>query len=199
MPFAAALLSLLMLGERFRLQTLVAALVSMAGVSVMVFSSLSGGSPLGDVLALVMTFLAALYMVLIRKFRDTPVVWSGAVSAFLLFGFGWLVTDPLAVTSRDMILLAAFGLSFAIAVILWTDGARLIPASEAGLLGSAEVPFAILFAWLMVGEQPPYASLAGGTIVLSAVFAHGYLDWRKARSAGFELRSSRFPESPNAV
>ena len=193
-PFAAALLSLLMLGERFRLQTLVAALVSMVGVSVMVFSGLSGGSPLGDVLALVMTFLAALYMVLIRKFRDTPVVWSGAVSAFLLFGFGWLVTDPLAVTSRDMILLAAFGLSFAFAVILWTEGARLIPAAEAGLLGSAEVPFAILFAWLMVAEQPPYASLLGGAIVLSAVFAHGYLDWRKAKSAGFELRRRRRAE-----
>jgi drug/metabolite transporter (DMT)-like permease len=87
-----------------------------------------------------------------------------------------------------MILLAAFGLSFAFAVILWTEGAKLIPAAEAGLLGSAEVPFAILFAWLIVAEQPQYASLLGGAIVLSAVFAHGYLDWRRARSAGLELR-----------
>jgi drug/metabolite transporter (DMT)-like permease len=198
-PFAAALLSLLMLGERFRLQTLVAALVSMAGVSVMVFSGLSGGSPLGDALALGMTFLAALYMVLIRKFRDTPVVWSGAVSAFLLFGFGWLVTDPLAVTSRDMLLLAAFGVSFAFAVILWTEGARLIPSSEAGLLGSAEVPFAILFAWLILAEAPPYASLLGGAIVLSAVLGHGYLDWLRSRPAALELRSRRIADAQAPV
>jgi drug/metabolite transporter (DMT)-like permease len=195
-PFAAALLSLLLLGERFRLRTLLAAIVSMAGVAVMVSSGISSGSPTGDALALVMTLLAALYMVLIRKFRDTPVVWSGAVSAFLLFGFGWLVTDPLAVTSRDMMLLAAFGSSFALAVIMWTEGARLIPASEAGLLGSAEVPFAILFAWLLVAERPPSASLLGGAIVLSAVFAHGFLDLRRARSASLDVRSRRAEALP---
>ena len=134
-----------------------------------------------------MTFLSALYVVLIRMFRETPVVWAGAVSAFMLFALGWLVTDPMAVTSRDMALLAAFGTSFALAVILWTEGARLIPASEAGLLGSAEVPFAILFAWLLLAELPPAASLIGGAVVLAAVFAHAGLDWRAARAAGHDL------------
>lgn len=185
-PFVAALLARLMLGERFRAQTLVAALVSAIGVAFMVIAGLSTGNPLGDFLALLMTFLSALYVVLIRMFRDTPVVWAGAVSAFMLFALGWLVTDPMAVTSRDMWLLAAFGTSFALAVILWTEGARLIPASEAGLLGSAEVPFAIVFAWLLLAEMPPAASLIGGTVVLGAVFAHAGLDWRAARAAGLD-------------
>ena len=178
-PFAAALLALLLLGERVRLQTMLAALVSIAGVSVMAFSGVGAGNSRGDALALVMMLLSALYMVLVRKFRDAPVVWAGAVSAFMLFGFGWLVADPLSVSARDMVLLFAFGLSFAVAAILWTEGARLIPAPEAGLLGSAEVPFAILFAWIFLSERPPVASWIGGAIVLSAVFAHGYLDWRR--------------------
>ena len=186
-PFVAALLARLMLGESFRLQTLVAGLVSAMGVAFMVIAGLSAGNPLGDFLALLMTFLSALYVVLIRMFRDTPVVWAGAVSAFMLFALGWLVTDPMAVTSRDMALLAAFGTSFALAVILWTEGARLIPASEAGLLGSAEVPFAILFAWLLLAELPPAASLIGGAVVLAAVFAHAGLDWRAARAAAHDL------------
>ena len=66
------------------------------------------------------------------------------------------------------------------AVVLWTEGARLIPAPEAGLLGSAEVPFAIFFAWLFLAEALPIESWAGGAIILTAVFAHGYLDWRAA-------------------
>ncbi len=180
-PFAAAILAWLLLGERFRTQTMLAATVSLIGVGIMVSAGIAGGSPLGDALALLMTCLAALYMVLIRMFRDTPVVWAGAVSAFMLFALGWLIADPLAVTPRDMILLVAFGTSFAFAVVLWTEGARLIPATEAGLLGSAEVPAAIFFAWLMLGEVPPATSVIGGAIVLAAVLTHAGLDWRRAR------------------
>ena len=102
----------------------------------------------------------------------------------MLFALGWLVTDPLAVSARDMALLVAFGASFALASILWTEGTRLIPATDAGLLGSAEVPFAILFAWLILAEVPPAASIVGGAIVLSAVVAHAGLDWRAGRSGG---------------
>lgn len=180
-PFAAALLAFVMLGERVRLQTMLAALVSIAGVSVMAFAGVAGGNGRGNALAIVMMLLSALYMVLVRKFRDAAVVWAGAVSAFMLFGLGWLVTDPLAVSGQDMVLLVVFGLSFAVAAVLWTEGARLIPSPEAGLLGSAEVPFAILFAWIFLAERPPVASWIGGAIVLAAVFAHGILDWRRSR------------------
>ena len=192
-PFAAALFARFLFGERFRRQTMLAALASLAGVAVMVSAGIGGGSVRGDALALVMMMLSALYMVLVRRFRATPAVWAAAVSAFLLFGFGWLAADPLAVSARDMALCVAFGLSFAFAVIRWTEGARLIPAPEAGLIGSAEVPFAIIFAWLILAEQPPLASVAGGAIVLAAVFAHGYLDWRRARSGARSRPAVREP------
>jgi drug/metabolite transporter (DMT)-like permease len=181
-PFVAALLGWLLVREKVRSQTMLAAALSLAGVGLMVFSGIGTGQPFGDGLALLMTFGSALYMVLIRKFRDTPVVWAGAVSAFLLFGLGWFVTDPLAVSQRDAILLATFGASFALASVLWTEGSRLIPAAEAGLLGSAEVPFAILFGWLFLTEFPPAASLVGGAVVLLAVFAHAGRDLALARA-----------------
>ncbi len=182
-PFAAALVALLVLGERFRRQTMIASLVSLIGVGVMVSSGLAGGNFRGDAMALIMMLLSAVYMVLVRKFRDTPVVWAAAVAAFLLFGLGWLVADPLSIGRRDFVLLVIFGASFALAVVLWTEGVRLVPAAEAGLLGSAEVPFAIVFAWLFLAEQPPLASWIGGSIVLSAVFAHAFMDWRRAIAA----------------
>ncbi|RUV09390.1 DMT family transporter, partial [Mesorhizobium sp. M5C.F.Ca.IN.020.32.2.1] len=163
------------------LQTLAAAAVSLCGVAIMVWSGFGTGHLFGDGLALLMTIGSALYMIMVRAFRDTPVVWAGAVSAFLLFVLGWFVTDPLAVSARDAALLVAFGMSFALASILWTEGARLIPAAESGLLGSAEVPFAILFAFVFLAEVPPAASMIGGAIVLCAVFAHAGRDWQAAR------------------
>lgn len=180
-PFIAALLGWLIAGERATAKTLAAALVSLAGVGMIVSSGLGGGQPLGDGLALLMTFGSALYMVMIRKFRETPVVWAGAVSGLMLFVLGWFVAEPLAISGRDAWLLAAFGASFALASVLWTEGARRVPAAEAGLLGSAEVPFAVLFGWMFLAELPPAVSLAGGAVVLAAVFAHAGHDWRKAR------------------
>lgn len=192
-PFIAALLAWVLVRERFRAQTMLAAAVSMCGVAIMVWSGMGTGTLLGDGLALLMTVGSALYMIMVRAFRDTPVVWAGAVSAFLLFLLGWLVTDPLAVSRHDAALLVTFGASFALASVLWTEGSRLIPAAESGLLGSAEVPFAILFAFLFLAEIPPAASMIGGAIVLCAVFAHAGRDWLTARRA----RSQRIT-SPEA-
>lgn len=185
-PFMAALIGWLVIRERVRPLTLAAAGLSLSGVAMMVFSGLGTGRLFGDGLALTMTVLSALYMVLIRTFRDTPVVWAGAVSAFILFGLGWFVTDPLAISMQDAILLGAFGLSFAIASVMWTEGSRLIPAAEAGLLGSAEVPFAVFFGWILLAEIPPLATIVGGAVVLAAVLWHAIRDWLAARALRFE-------------
>jgi len=180
-PFVVALLAWLIVGEVFRRQTAVAAAVCLVGVAIMAWSGLGGGHAFGDSLTLLMTFLFALYAALVRRFRNASVVWAGAVSAFLGIIPAWLVTDPLTVPPASIPPLITFGFTFALAVILWTEGARRIPAAEAGLLGTAEVPCGILFAWLFLAELPPMASLVGGTIVLGAVFWHAWRDWANAR------------------
>lgn len=180
-PFVVALLAWLIVGEVFRRQTAIAAAVCLAGVAVMVWSGRGGGHAFGDALALLMTCLFALYAALVRRFRDAPVVWAGAVSAFLGIIPAWFVADPLAVPPASIPPLIIFGFAFALAAILWTEGARRIPAAEAGLLGTAEVPCGIFFAWLFLAELPPVASLVGGAIVLSAVFSHAWYDWAGAQ------------------
>lgn len=171
-PFLAALLDRMIRTEPFHRRTMIAAAVSLCGVAVIVAGGFGSLRIAGDALALAMTALSALYIVLIRAHRDAPVVWAGALSGFQLFVLGWLVADPLAVAPGDWFYLAAFGFTFASAVILWTEGARLIPAAEAGLLGAAEIPVAILFAAIFLAEWPPLASFAGGAIVLAAVAWH---------------------------
>jgi drug/metabolite transporter (DMT)-like permease len=188
-PFMAAGIDWLALSKPARLQTLVTAAVSLIGVIVIVGGGFGSGHLFGDALAVVMTFGCAVYLVMIRAFRDTPVVWAAAVGALLLFLAGWIVTDPLAISVHDFMVVMGFGLSFAAASILWTEGGRLLPASEAGLLGATEVPLAILFAWLILAEAPPLQSIVGGAIVLAAVFAH----------AGRDVLTSRRREHANAA
>lgn len=182
-PFMAAALEWLALRERLRPATLLAAVVAVLGVIVMVSGGVGSDRLLGDALALLMTFGSALYMVLIRAFRDTPVVLAGGVSGLQLFVVGWIVVDPLAVSFEDAVLLTLFGLSFALAVVLWTEGNRRITAAETALLGSAETPFAILLAWLILAELPPAMSFVGGAIVLCAVLTHVLRDLARASAA----------------
>ena len=182
-PFMAAALGWWLLRESLRWRTAVAAGLSLLGVAVVVSGGFGSDKLVGDLLALLMTLGNALYMVLIRLFRDSPVVWAGGMSALQLFVVGWLVVDPLAVSRADAWLLCLFGVSWAVAVVLWTEGTKLISAAEAGLLGSAETPFAILLAWLILAELPPPASFAGGAIVLATVFAHAAGDVARTPAA----------------
>jgi drug/metabolite transporter (DMT)-like permease len=178
-PLMAAPLEWMFLRVRPRASTIAMALLCLVGVGIIVSGGLGGGHLLGDMIAVGMTAACALYMVMIRAFRDTPAVWVGAISAYVLFAAGWLVVDPLAISAADAWRVVCFGFTFACAVTLWTEGTRLVPASEAGVLGSAEVPFAILFAWIFLAELPPVASIAGGAVVMAAVVFHA-LRSRKA-------------------
>ncbi len=178
-PFIAAGLSWLLIREPLRMQTAIAATFTVFGVMIVVSGSLGSSVILGDIVALAMAVSNALYMVLIRVFRETPVVLAGGVSALQLFALSWFAIDPLAVKQPDIVLLALFGISFAVAVILWTEGTKLIPATESALLGSAETPFAILFAWALISELPPFSVFVGGGIILLAVYAHATFDAAK--------------------
>ena len=180
----AAAIEWLALGKRTRAQTMVTAAVSLVGVAIIVAGSIGGGNLFGDGLAVLMTFGCAVYLVMVRAYAGTPVVWAAAISSLMLFLAGWIFADPLAISSHDFMVIAAFGLSFAAASVLWTEGARFLPASESGLLGAAEVPLAILFAWLILSELPPLQSAIGGAIVLAAVFAHAGRDVLVSRRAG---------------
>ena len=178
-PFAAAFLEWLFMRRTARRQTMIAAAVSVVGVLIMVGNGAGSPNLIGDLIAVVMMLGNAIYMVLIRVFDKTPVVFAGAVSGFQLFVIAWIFADPLDVGVDDSLYLILFGMLFAIAVILWTEGTKLIVAAESGLLGSAEIPLAIFMAWIFLAEVPPMISLTGGSLVLCAVLWHSVSDYKK--------------------
>ena len=179
-PFAAAALDRLIRGERVRRSVMASAAVSTAGVLVIIGGGLGGSHLAGDAMALLMVAMFALYTVLIRAFPAAPAIRAGGWSALLLVPVALAIGDPFAAPAQDAGWLLAFGLSFALAVVLFTEGAQRIAPAEAGFYGGAETPLAIAFAWVFLSEAPPMATLIGGSVVVIAVFRQGWLDLRPA-------------------
>ncbi len=171
-PFFAAALGWLALRERPSMSAVLASLAALTGVAIMVGLGVEG-SLFGDLLALGMTVSMAAMMVVVRRFRDIPVMPAACLSALMSGLVCWPLGHPLAVSGSDMILLALFGLvNSAVGLALFTIGARRLPAMETALIGSLDAPLAPLWVWLAFSEAPSGSTIAGGAIVFMAVGFH---------------------------
>jgi len=171
-PFVAAALGWLVVGERPSRSAVRASLAALAGVAVMVGLSAEGGW-LGDVLAFGMTLTMAVMMVIARRFRDIPVMPAACVSALASGLICWPLGSPGLVSGHEVVVLAAFGLvNSAVGLALFTVGARLLPAMETALIGALDAPLAPLWVWLAFGERPGTNTVIGGVVVFAAVTHH---------------------------
>ena len=132
-----------------------------------IMAGLSGeGSWLGDLLAFAMTASLAVMMVISRRYQGIPVMQAACLSAFLSGLIGIPFAADLAVSGPDLINLALFGLvNSSVGLVLFTLGARLLPAIETGLIGSLDAPLAPIWVWLAFAETPAKATLIGGLVV----------------------------------
>ncbi len=175
-PFMAAGLGWLILREGLRRSTVIAAVVSFGGVILTVAGSLGAGNLKGDLLAVALSLTLASLIVLIRRFRGTDALLAQAGSGVALFAVALAVADPFGMDASEMPLTVAFGLVFAVSLVLWTEGVRRIRAAEAALLATTETPCSILAAWIVVNEAPPLATVIGGLLIVGAIVTHARAD-----------------------
>lgn len=190
-PFFAAGLAWLALGEAVRRATLLASGAAFCGVALTAIAGAGEGAVSGDVLAFAMTLLMAGMIVVARHSRGIPMIPAACLAAMLTA----LASLPFAtlwpIGAREMGLLALFGATnVGLGLILFTLGSQLIPAAESALIGSLEAPLAPLWVWLAFAETPRPSTLAGGALVLAAVLAHILLS---ARAAPVVRRSASAP------
>jgi drug/metabolite transporter (DMT)-like permease len=196
-PFLTAAIARVWFGTRENGATLAASAAALAGVAVMMGGASMQGHLAGDLLAVGMTVLMATMMVIIRQFRQTPMLPAASASAFLCALLALPLAAPLSVTWDEMGQLLLFGVTqFGLGLLLLTLGTRLISATESALVNTLEVPLAALWVWLAFSEVPSWSTLAGGAMVIAAVLGHIVLS--EATTSPLPLRRCNSASRPFA-
>ncbi len=171
-PFCAATLGWLVLGEQPEIRAIFASLAAFAGVVIMVGLG-TEGTLFGDFLAFAMTLGMAVLMIIVRRHPEIAVMPAACLSALFSSIICWPFGAPLEVSSQDLLLIALLGIMVsAVGIALFALGAKFLPPVETALIGSLDAPLAPFWIWIVFGEIPSNSTLIGGSIVFGAVVLH---------------------------
>jgi drug/metabolite transporter (DMT)-like permease len=146
--------------------------------------------PLGNLLGALAGFAWGLALLGLRALaRTSPVGTSNPADNAVLMGnvMVALVCLPLALPVRaaqpvDWLVVAHLGVfQLALAYVFMTRGMRRLPALEVALILLLEPVLSGVWAWLLHGEQPGPASLAGYVLILGATLSGALLSARDGR------------------
>ena len=189
-PFLAALAARGILKEPVPARTWLAMLVAFAGVVVMFAQSADAGRLAGNLLALGVSCCFAAQLTVLRKFHATvdmlpQVLIAGVLSAFVAV----FLATPFEASMRDLAILCLMGcVQLGAGCLLATAASKHLSATELGLLALLEPILGPLWVWVLMNEHPGAATLAGGAIVLGAVFANqAFAAWRGRLGAAAAL------------
>lgn len=176
-PFLAAVIGRFVLNERVRLQGWLTILVALAGVTIMVSDSVQRGSIVGDLLAALIALSFSTAVVIVRRHNEVRMTPATCLAAVFAGAFSLLFAAPLSPSAEDMAWMALFGAGqLGIGMVLFTTGARLIPAAEAALLSVLETILGPIWVWIFFAENPGERAIVGGLIVLAALIVHTAMD-----------------------
>lgn len=192
-PFLAAVLGRLVLGERVRSATRLAIVCAFAGVAIMVAEGIGFGFLWGNIAGLVAALGFATFIVALRWGHLTdmlPVsVIGGVIGLIIAVSVCMITGDGLAISTHDLIWSLAMGVfQLGLALILFTFGARSVPAADMSLLGMTEVILGPLWVWLVFGETAGLFTLAGGALLLAAIAGDALTGIRDRKLAAKQRR-----------
>ena len=180
MPFIAAIIAYFVLRENLRTLTLVSMIIAFLGVCIMIYSDSKGGSIVGAITGFISATGFAVYTVTIRWRPETPkfttVVLAGifcAIFSFIMTGASFKAFD---IPDINISLSIFHGSLVALGLILYSFGAKYLPAAELALLSLMEVAGGIFWVWFPVfgiNEVPSLTVIIGGVIITFAVILHG--------------------------
>lgn len=182
-PFIAAGISMLWIGERPTRRVLTASAIAFIGIALMAGAAPRLQDVAGNAVALLMTCTFAVQLVMARRYPDlamAPVNCGGAILCALVF---FPLASAQIPSPQELFILLLFGVATTGgAYVLFLIGGRYIPSGEAGLIGMLDVVLSPLWVWLLFNEQPSNAALIGGVIVLGAVVWYLGAQLRAARA-----------------
>lgn len=176
-PFHAAVLSWLFLGERVALRTWIAILAGLSGISVIVWDGIGGGSMLGNMAALTAAVLLATQLTMMRRRREINMVPAVAIGG-VIFAAMSISIRGLPEMPDEMQTLWILIMGFAVttpATALLALGPRYISSPEVGLIVLLETVLGPFWVWLVIYETPSRWTLLGGGMVVTTLLVHSLL------------------------
>jgi len=180
MPFIAAIVGYIILKESLRKMTFLAMIIAFIGVMIMIINDSLRGSAIGAFIGFLSALGFALYTVTIRWRPETPkfttVVLAGLFCALFSLMIILFNNSPFQIPTKNVYLSLLHGSFVASGLILYSLGAKYMPAAELALLSLMEVVGGVLWVWIPIfgiNEVPSIPTIIGGIIVTSAVVMHG--------------------------
>ncbi|MDX7950925.1 DMT family transporter [Lichenihabitans sp. Uapishka_5] len=181
LPFVAAGIAFVWVGERVDARLLVAGAVALAGVALMAGAAMTARDIAGNLAAFATTVGFGLQLVHVKRHPGADMPLIMAVAAGLCAILSWPLMAATLPSPSQIGAMAAFGiLTTGIGYILALEGGRRIGSGEAGIVSMLDVVLGPLWVWLAFAEVPSRAVLLGGTLVLGSVL--WYL-WRSREGA----------------
>ena len=182
-PFFSALLGLLVLKEKVRAFTWFAILISLVGISIMIYDKTDGMALSGSLAALGSALGFAIFTVALRHGQAgdmLPSVFLSGIYAILITGSICALIDLKFVLgfSDGSIALGMGVFQVGAGLILYTVGSKILPAVELTLLSLAEVILGPIWVFLFLNETASVNTLIGGAIVLLAIAGNALADAR---------------------
>jgi drug/metabolite transporter (DMT)-like permease len=169
-PIYVTAMSALFLGEKVGIHRWSAVLVGFVGVVIALNPSV-GSLGVGSVIALVGSFIYAVFMVVTRQVRSTPnvVLATAQATGGLTFGaigapFTWVAVE----SGSHILLLLLLGAVSIVAIIFVNQSLRLAPASVVVPYQYTLIIFAVIFGYVFFGDVPQSHTLAGATIIVAS-------------------------------
>lgn len=173
-PIFTAILGWLILGERVRRATWISIALAAIGMFIMVREGLAAGEAAGNIAAVLSALGFASFTITLRWGRTedtTPsIVLGGLFSMLIAVLMLPLQGETLAAPLSDIMIALVLGACLlGTGLVLYTIGARVVPAAELTLLSMVEVLLAPIWVWLVLGESASAATFLGGAILLAAI------------------------------
>ena len=182
LPVFAALFSRIFLAEALSTRMIMTMIAVTAGVAVIAYGSgeTAGASYKGDALALFTSAMFAAALTAARKARATSMVPAAAMGYVACAIAIFPVAAPFSVGIEQTWLVLLHGLFIMGSSMLLAIGPRFITSAEVGLLVLLESTLAPLLAWAVIGEDPGAYALAGGAVVIGALFVSNLIALHRA-------------------
>jgi drug/metabolite transporter (DMT)-like permease len=182
-PMVTALLSAAVGQEHVGRRVWIGAVATLAGIAVVVVSATgtqgAGDTTLiGDLLLIGATFTWAIYAVgsrnLIVRYGALPVttwmLWAGSIAICLTGLPATLHADLPGMDAQAWFAVVYAGaLSIGVAYVLWSYGVRHLGPTRTSTYSNLVPVFALLGAWVLLGDRPSLGQFAGAAIIIGGV------------------------------